>query len=85
MSTMSRPALREGPRSFAQQAISHPAKMTPRLLLIDDDSRLASMVGDYLGRAGFAVDTAGSLAAGRERLAAASYDAAGPRPDASRR
>jgi DNA-binding response OmpR family regulator len=75
MPTMFRPALREGPRSFAQRAISHRAKMTPRLLLIDDDSRLASMVGDYLGRAGFAVDTAGSLAAGRERLAAASYDA----------
>ena len=40
--------------------------MTPRLLLIDDDSRLAAMVGDYLGRAGFEVETAGSLAAGRE-------------------
>jgi two-component system, OmpR family, phosphate regulon response regulator OmpR len=75
MPTISRPALREGPPTFAQRAISQPAKMTPRLLLIDDDSRLASMVGDYLGRAGFAVDTAGSLAAGRERLAGASYDA----------
>ena len=39
--------------------------MTPRLLLVDDDSRLASMVGDYLGRAGFEVETAGSLAGGR--------------------
>lgn len=49
--------------------------MSPRLLLIDDDARLSSMVGDYLGQAGFEVETAGSLAAGRELLAAASYDA----------
>jgi DNA-binding response OmpR family regulator len=49
--------------------------MTPRLLLVDDDTRLASMVSDYLGRAGFEVETAGSLAAGRELLAANSYDA----------
>ena len=49
--------------------------MTPRLLLVDDDSRLASMVGDYLGRAGFEVETAGSLASGRDLLAANSYDA----------
>jgi len=49
--------------------------MTPRLLLVDDDSRLASMVGDYLGRAGFEVETAGSLADGRDLLAANNYDA----------
>ncbi len=49
--------------------------MTPRLLLIDDDARLASMVSDYLGQCGFEVETAGSLAAGRSRLAGASYDA----------
>jgi two-component system, OmpR family, phosphate regulon response regulator OmpR len=49
--------------------------MTPRLLLIDDDSRLASMVADYLGRSGFEVETAASLAAGRERLASNGYDA----------
>ncbi|HWK84956.1 MAG TPA: response regulator, partial [Caldimonas sp.] len=48
--------------------------MTPRLLLIDDDARLASMVSDYLGRCGFEVETAGSLGAGRGRLAGASYD-----------
>ena len=39
-----------------------------RLLLIDDDARLTGMVGDYLRHDGFEVDTAGSLAAGRERL-----------------
>jgi len=68
-------SLREGHRSVAQRRIISPATMTPRLLLIDDDARLSSMVGDYLGRAGFAVETAGSLAEGRERIAAASFDA----------
>ena len=48
--------------------------MPARLLLIDDDARLATMVADYLGRSGFAVDTAQSLADGRRRLAQAGYD-----------
>jgi two-component system, OmpR family, phosphate regulon response regulator OmpR len=47
----------------------------PRLLLIDDDLRLADMVGGYLRGNGLEVDTAGSLAAGRERLHEAAYDA----------
>ena len=51
------------------------AAMSSRVLLIDDDARLSSMVGDYLRHAGFEVSTAGSLAAGRERLAAESFDA----------
>ena len=46
-----------------------------RLLLIDDDIRLTEMVGEYLRRSGFEVDTAGSLAAGRERLKLIHYDA----------
>ena len=46
-----------------------------RLLLIDDDTRLTGMVGDYLRNAGFAVDAAGSLAAGRELLREGHYDA----------
>jgi DNA-binding response OmpR family regulator len=46
-----------------------------RLLLIDDDLRLTAMVGDYLRAAGYAVETAPTLAAGRERLARESYDA----------
>jgi DNA-binding response OmpR family regulator len=49
--------------------------MTARLLLIDDDARLASMVGDYLRDAGFEVDVAGSLASGRARLEADACDA----------
>jgi two-component system, OmpR family, phosphate regulon response regulator OmpR len=46
-----------------------------RLLLIDDDTRLTAMIGDYLRSNGYAVDTAGSLASGRERLKAGGYDA----------
>jgi two-component system, OmpR family, phosphate regulon response regulator OmpR len=47
----------------------------PRLLLIDDDTRLTEMVGDYLRRQAYEVETAGSLAAGRQRLEAALPDA----------
>jgi DNA-binding response OmpR family regulator len=46
-----------------------------RLLLIDDDLRLTAMVGDYLRAAGYAVEVAPTLAAGRERLARENYDA----------
>ena len=46
-----------------------------RLLLIDDDHRLSDMVGGYLQRNGFEVDTAGSLKAGRDRLLHNSYEA----------
>ncbi|MBL8332624.1 MAG: response regulator transcription factor [Rubrivivax sp.] len=49
--------------------------MTQRLLLIDDDTRLTDMVGDYLRRNGFDVEAAGTLTAGRERLRQGSYDA----------
>ena len=49
--------------------------MSPRLLLIDDDARLTAMVGDYLRGAGYAIDVAGSLAEGRERIARELYDA----------
>jgi DNA-binding response OmpR family regulator len=46
-----------------------------QLLLIDDDLRLTAMVGDYLRHNGFLVDTAGTLAAGRERLRQGNVDA----------
>jgi len=46
-----------------------------RLLLIDDDARLSAMLGEYLQRNGYEVETAGSLAQGRARLAQASFDA----------
>jgi two-component system phosphate regulon response regulator OmpR len=48
---------------------------TVRLLLVDDDARLTAMVGEYLRGAGYAVDTAGSIAAGRELLHREAYDA----------
>ena len=49
--------------------------MTAKLLLIDDDTRLTAMVGDYLRANGYEVDVAGSLAGGRDRLRAGPYDA----------
>ena len=49
--------------------------MNARLLLIDDDARLTAMVGDYLRANGYEVAVAGSLAAGRDRLRGASFDA----------
>jgi two-component system phosphate regulon response regulator OmpR len=48
--------------------------LNPRLLLIDDDTRLTDMLGDYLRRNGYDVDAAASLAAGRERLRGGPYD-----------
>ncbi|WKB52340.1 response regulator [Eleftheria terrae] len=44
--------------------------MSARLLLIDDDTRLTGMVGDYLRQAGYLVETAPTLRAARERLEA---------------
>jgi DNA-binding response OmpR family regulator len=47
----------------------------PRLLLIDDDERLTTMVGDYLRGHGYEVEAAPSLAAGRARLEGGRFDA----------
>jgi two-component system phosphate regulon response regulator OmpR len=52
-----------------------PLTMSSQLLLIDDDLRLTAMLGDYLRAAGFEVDLAPSLAAGRDRIARQTYDA----------
>jgi DNA-binding response OmpR family regulator len=49
--------------------------MTTRLLLIDDDARLTGMVGDYLRANGFEIDSALTLAAGRDKLRGNGYDA----------
>ena len=49
--------------------------MAERILLIDDDSRLAAMVSEYLGGAGYRVTTAASGETGLERLAKEPYDA----------
>ena len=42
--------------------------MHHKLLLIDDDTRLTDMVADYLRAQGYAVETAPTLAGGRELL-----------------
>jgi DNA-binding response OmpR family regulator len=46
-----------------------------RILLVEDDHRLAEMVAEYLGEAGFRVSRAASGAAGLEKLAREPYDA----------
>src|SRR5919204_478951 len=46
-----------------------------RVLLIEDDARLAAMLTEYLGGAGYRVTLAPSGAAGLERLAREPYDA----------
>ncbi len=65
--------MRSGP--FSQSLPEATMANAQRLLLIDDDARLAAMVGEYLRGAGYAVDVAPTLAAGRERLAGEAYDA----------
>ena len=49
--------------------------MAPRILLIEDDRRLAEMLSEYLGGAGLPVSVAGDGRAGLARLAAEPYDA----------
>jgi len=46
-----------------------------RILLIEDDSRLAEMVSEYLGGAGYEVSRVGNGAGALERLARQAYDA----------
>ena len=47
----------------------------PRILLIEDDGRLAEMVSEYLGEAGLCVAVAAEGRAGLERLTREPYDA----------
>jgi DNA-binding response OmpR family regulator len=49
--------------------------VTRRILLIEDDSRLAGMVAEYLGEAGWHVEVAASGQAGLVRLARDAWDA----------
>jgi two-component system phosphate regulon response regulator OmpR len=49
--------------------------VSARILLIEDDPRLAEMVSEYLGRAGFGVSVAGGGNEGLERLAREAFDA----------
>jgi two-component system phosphate regulon response regulator OmpR len=50
--------------------------MTHRILLIEDDVRLATMVTDYLSEAGFRMTTAHTGSAGERLLGQGSFDAA---------
>ena len=49
--------------------------MPQRILLIEDDSRLAALVSEYLGQSGFRVSIAGRGADGLERLEREPFDA----------
>ncbi|WP_158810777.1 response regulator [Beijerinckia sp. L45] len=49
--------------------------MTDRLLIIDDDARLAAMVGDYLAEAGFVTERCLTAASGLEAIARTAFDA----------
>ena len=49
--------------------------MTPHILLIEDDPRLAGMVSEYLGEAGFRISVVGEGRAGLARLTREPYDA----------
>ncbi|MFM9968818.1 MAG: response regulator [Burkholderiales bacterium] len=49
--------------------------MNPRILIIEDDARLAAMVAEYLGGAGFKADIASDGATGLKKLSAEHFDA----------
>jgi two-component system phosphate regulon response regulator OmpR len=49
--------------------------MTERILVVEDDARLADMLSEYLGQAGFRVTVAPLGGAALERLSTAEYDA----------
>src|SRR5206468_12545294 len=59
-------------RRYAARGRVHPFRagpiMTQRILMIEDDQRLASMVGAYLARNGYAFDHAATGAAGLAAL-----------------
>src|ERR1700693_3704100 len=49
--------------------------MTERILVVEDDPRLADMLSEYLGQAGFRITVAPLGRAALERLSADEYDA----------
>src|SRR6187399_2106155 len=48
--------------------------MTSRVLLVEDDARLATMVADYLGEAGFRIGVAGTGKAAMQSLGTEGFD-----------
>jgi DNA-binding response OmpR family regulator len=49
--------------------------MSTRILIIDDDTRLAGMVSDYLGEAGFRVTASATAFEGQQKLKREQFDA----------
>jgi len=49
--------------------------VAPHILVVEDDARLAEMVAEYLGEAGFGISVVNEGRAGLERLTRESYDA----------
>ena len=49
--------------------------MSHRILLVEDDARLAAMVSDYLGEAGFRMSTTASGAEAERLLKGDAFDA----------
>jgi DNA-binding response OmpR family regulator len=49
--------------------------MGERILVVEDDPRLAEMLSEYLGQAGFRITAASSVTTALEQLSAAEYDA----------
>jgi two-component system phosphate regulon response regulator OmpR len=58
-----------------ERALSYTPGVTTRILLIEDDVRLAAMVSEYLGAAGFRATIAPSGAAGLDLLKREPFDA----------
>ena len=61
--------------SWSVGTLGRLAKLTDRILLIEDDRRLAEMVTNYLGEFGFAITPAGSGGAGIVLYRRESFDA----------
>src|SRR5262245_33944807 len=50
-------------------------RVSQRILLVEDDARLATMVADYLGEAGYRLTVAADGAAATRHMSAADFDA----------
>jgi DNA-binding response OmpR family regulator len=59
----------------AKPPASDNSPVSGRILIIDDDRRLAGMVADYLGEAGFRVTTSATAREGEQRLRRETFDA----------
>lgn len=72
---MNAPTPASRPRTSSSGPVPLPHAAIARLLMIDDDTRLASMVCDYLRAAAYEVEIASTLAEGRALLASQTFDA----------